>query len=163
MRKLYKNVLIWATFFSGIIITNCIFYRFADKVLKEERKKREKAERYKSLLSQWVNLKNSNRTLSEYFSIRDVKTIAIYGYSEMGRQLLDELSGDSGIDVLYFIDKRARQYKEKDVNIYMIEDELPVVDAVVVTPICEYNEISTELQKKTSFRIISLEDIMFSI
>lgn len=160
---MYKKILILGTFVSGIIISNCILYRFADKVLSDERKKREKAERYKALLSQWVNIKNNNRTLAEYFSTRGIKKIAIYGYSEMGRQLQDELSGNSEIEILYFIDKRASQYKDKDANIYMIDDDLPVVDVVVVTPICEYTEILTELQKKNSFDIISLEDIMYSI
>ena len=145
----------------GIVICIVFFYKFADNALDTYRKKFEKAERYKALLIQWLNLRNTS--IADYLISFGVSTVAIYGYSEVGKILFNMLSSNSKIETLYYIDQKAHEFSQTDIVIYTLEDELPEVDAIVVVSICDYDEIEIELRKKTSFKIISLEDIVYNI
>lgn len=113
------------------------------------------------MMNQWVKVKQEGENLSDYFEKNGYKKIAIYGMSYAGETLADELNG-SAIEVLYGIDKKAGNiYAEFDV--VSPEDELPEVDAVVVTSITFFDEIEEMLEKKLDCPIISLEDILYEV
>ena len=45
----------------------------------------------------------------------------------------------------------------------VVEEVLPKVDAIIVTPVYFFDEIKDMLQKKTVCRIISLEDVIYKL
>ena len=77
----------------------------------------------------------------------------------MGSRLFEELQGLE-VKVLYVIDKNAANINRDDVQMYTLEQKLPQVDAVIVTPIQFFYEIERELNYKLSADIISLEDVV---
>ena len=42
-----------------------------------------------------------------------------------------------------------------------MEDELPTVDAVVVTAVFYFDQIASELQEKVECPIVSVEDVLY--
>lgn len=132
-----------------------------NKQLDKRDKKVNKFKSYYNMLNQWLVLKQDGKSLEEYFANNEVKTIAIYGMGEMGNRLLDELK-DSGVEVKYGIDKQA-DYTYADINMVSPDEELDEVDAVVVTAIFAFDEISEELGKNMSCPILSLEDVVYEI
>lgn len=110
---------------------------------------------------QWLQVRQSGKTLVEYFERHNYKTIAIYGMKELGERLYDELS-DSGIEVSYIIDKRAGSIYA-DVEIVPPEADLEPVDVIVVTALFYFDEVEEALEEKVDCPIVSLEDILYEV
>ena len=113
------------------------------------------------LMNQWVENKQKGFHLEEYFKRKNIRSVAIYGMSYIGQRLYDELKG-SGIEIKYAIDKNMKGiYSE--IDIYQSLDDLPQVDAIVVTACYYYGDIEKELRLKTNNAIISLEDVVYKL
>ena len=113
------------------------------------------------ILKQWFVLRQQGKMTEQYFKENEYKKIAIYGMSDLGQFLSDELQ-NSEIEVAYGIDRRADKLSAR-VPILTMEDELPTVDVCVVTAAYFFNQIAEELQKKLECPIISIEDILYSM
>ena len=113
------------------------------------------------MMNQWVKVKQEEKNLSENFEFNNYKNIAIYGMSYVGETLVNELK-NTNINVKYGIDKNAdRIYSE--VDIVTMEDDLEDIDAIVVTAITFFDEISKKLEEKVDCPILSLEDILYEV
>ncbi len=113
------------------------------------------------LFDQWLEKKQKGICLSSYFEKYGYKNIAIYGMGKVGQRLVDELQ-KSDVKVDYVIDKNA-DYVHTDMKVYRPEDDLPGVDAVIVTPISYFFPIKNQLKDKVDCPIISAEDIAYEI
>ena len=80
---------------------------------------------------------------------------------ELGERLEAELNG-SDIQVRYVIDQNADNINIK-LPKYTVSDDLPEVDAVVVTAVYYYQDIEETLSRKVDYQIISLEDVVYGI
>lgn len=109
------------------------------------------------LMDQWMVLKQKKIFIGEYLKTRNYTHIAVYGIGFIGRKLLYELADDVVVD--YIIDQKA-DVISTELPIYLPEDELDVVDAVIVTAITYFNEIREKLSKKVIYPILSIEDIL---
>lgn len=112
------------------------------------------------ILNKWLQIKNKNNSLRPYFEDNYLFNVAIYGLGAIGQRLYEELEMEE-IDVKYGIDQNAKNIQIKGLEIKSLEDELPKVDAVIVTPIAFY-EIEKNLYKKMGDEavIVSIEDIV---
>ena len=156
MKKAVKLV---ATLISGMGIGAILSGKILGKSKEEKSKKVDKFKSYYNMLNQWVALEQEGKSLVEYFTQNSINTIAIYGMGEMGNRLYAELE-NSGIEVKYAIDKNADNTYSQ-LNIKSLEDDLPYVDAIVVTAIFDFSDIEEMLSSKTEFQIISLEDVIY--
>ena len=117
--------------------------------------------RYYSMLIHWLEIRQENRSLVEYFEKNGYKKVAIYGMKEFGERLFDELKGTS-VEVAYTIDRNADEiYCE--VPVRKPNDNLDKVDAMIVTAVISYDSIKEDLSKKVDCPIINLEDIVFGV
>ena len=123
--------------------------------------KEEKFRTYYTVLNQWMKLKNENKSLEEYFVKNNIKTIGIYGMGELGERFYEELK-DKNVDIKYGIDKMGGYIDEK-IEIISMDNDLELVDAIIVTPMFDFDSIFDELSNKTESKIISLEDVVFGI
>lgn len=142
----------------------------AQKALKKESDFHNRYKSYYTTSNQWLINKNEGKSVGDYFKENDYKTIAIYGMGTMGELFYDELkkSSDIKVKVAYFIDKNAE-------DLYYGIDDLPVVnlddissqedvDAIIVTPIYDFDKIEKDLNDAgVNAEIISLEDIVYEI
>lgn len=110
------------------------------------------------LMNQWVKIKQEGFDIATYFINQNYNKIAIYGMSYVGETLLSELK-NSTVKVSYAIDKNAFNLCS-EIDIFMPNDELAPVDVIVVTAVCFYDEIKTDLEKRFKCPIVSLENII---
>lgn len=142
---------------AGTIITS----KLIQKNVELELKKTDKFRSYYNMLNQWLILKHNGKSLENYFINKNYKTIAIYGMGEMGNRLYEELK-DTSVNVSYAIDKNSiNTYSEIDV--FELEDNLPIVDVIIVTAVFDFNEIQKQLINFVDFPIISLDEIIYEI
>lgn len=141
----------------GTVLTGNIWKGKADKISKVS----EKHLALYLMMNQWVKVKQQNGSIEEYLQKQGYKEIAIYGMNFVGETLLRELSG-SDIRVRYGIDKNAANV-HLDIHVVTPDDELPAVDAVIVTPITFFEEIEDMLYSKMDCPILSIDDILYEI
>lgn len=108
---------------------------------------------------QWLHIRQSNRTLVEYFNKHFIKTIAIYGMGYLGCNLYDELE-DSDIDVLYVIDKNPGHIGEV-VEVVKADAEWNYVDAIVITAIDDEESLKQYVQNKCSYKALGIKEILY--
>lgn len=114
------------------------------------------------LLNHWLEIKNEGKNAAVYFEEMRYKHIAVYGMAELGNRLSEDLA-DSSICIDYGIDKDVCCCIARIDEVYSPEDELPEVDAIVVTPYAVFEEIKNDLKEKVKCPIISLEDVIWSV
>lgn len=127
------------------------------QVLEERDKQKNKFSRFFSILDQWMALVEEGKDIDIFMNKHGYKSIAVYGYAALGKHILSHLKGK--IEVKYFIDKKINDDRTM-VTIYEMNEKLPEVDAIVVTPIHEYLEVERELRSKVSCDIVSLETVI---
>lgn len=113
------------------------------------------------MFNQWLIDKQEGKSLAVFFEDSGFKSIAVYGMSYLGERLVDELKG-SEIEVKYAIDKNAENI-DADIEVKPPSDDLPEVDAVVVTAVYFFDEIESELAGLVDCPVISLEDVLFEV
>lgn len=121
-----------------------------------------KNKKYSQLFDNWLILTERGDTIDTFFKERNIKEIAIYGYGNIGRHLVTQLS-DSDISIKYVIDKRKGGILTDNIPCYQISDKMPSVDAIVITPFCEYSQIENGLRGITPAKLISIEDIVYEL
>lgn len=158
MKKGVVSVLsVGAGVLAGAIGTNIK----AEKKIFEKQKLADKHLALYLLMNQWVKVKQEGKNVTEYFEKNGYNKIAIYGMSYVGETLVDELK-DSKIEIVCAIDKNADGiYSE--IDMITPNDEIPQVDAVIVTPVFFFEEIEELLRRRTSADILSLEDILYEV
>ena len=121
---------------------------------------------YYQLTNQWLMNKNENKGMKTYFADNNIKSIAIYGMGTLGELLYSEIK-DSDVKVKYFIDKNADTlyYGVDDIAVVGLDDigSQDEVDAIIVTPIFDFDEIESDMEDITNISLISLEDIVYGI
>ena len=114
------------------------------------------------LLNHWLEIKNEGHSAVEYFENMGYKHIAIYGMAELADRLFEELE-NTDICIEYGIDKDVSCTNSRIKEIYSLQDNLPMVDVIVVTPYYAFEGICKGLKEKIECPVISIEDVIWSI
>lgn len=114
------------------------------------------------LLDKMLCRKQRGHTIGNYLTEYNIQTVAIYGMSYVGLRLYDELKL-AGAVVKYGIDQNADRIKMQEIDILYPDEELPEVDAIIVTATLFYEEIEKKLSRQVSAKIYSLKEILCEI
>lgn len=113
------------------------------------------------VFSKWMCMKSKGKTIAGYLTEKGYRSIAIYGMHYLGECLLEELK-ESGIEVRYAIDRNAASLYA-DVDILTLDDNIPKVDAVIVTAIWSFDEIKKSISEVAEYPVLSLKDIVYDM
>lgn len=114
--------------------------------------------RYK-FLHYWMWLREQGIGLDTFFKQRGIKRIALYGLGIEGKHFRDEMYAE-GMEISYAIDRQGDILHDR-FPVYRMEDNLPEVDAIVVSVIDEFFPIYKMLQDKVNCRVYSLEEVVY--
>lgn len=161
IKKVIKNIVKVSTL--GGIIGGFVYV--GQKSLKKESMLGKRYKSYYELVSQWIVNKNQNKDISKYFIENDIKTIAIYGMGTLGELFFEDIK-NTNVKVRYFIDKNVDElyYGLDGISVVGIDDieNQKTVDAIIITPVFDYESILEDLQNIDT-KIISLEDVIYEI
>lgn len=113
------------------------------------------------LYNKWMYARNEGKTIAEYLKENGYKSVAIYGMHYLGENLLEELTANE-VEVKYAIDRNADKISS-EVSLLRPEDDLPNVDAIIVTAFYFFNEIQSNLQERVDCPVLSIEDLIYEI
>ncbi len=119
-----------------------------------------KEKRYKRILELWMTLRDRNIKADHFLLKRNINRIAIYGVGILGRHLYHELK-ETRVKVECFLD-RNKKAGIPETETYLPGRELQNIDAIIVTPLMEYEEIKMSLSNFYSCIIISIETILLN-
>lgn len=114
------------------------------------------------IASFWLFELYNGKSISSYFEEKKIRSVAIYGVGILGRILILALQ-KTDVQIIYLIDRR--EFTEIN-NIPVIktnDSRINEVDAIIVTPIYEFENIKTISLKDIKCKIISLEDIIYAM
>lgn len=140
---------------------------YTQNKLKEKNSYIKRYRMYYELTNQWLLNKFSNNNAGAYFEKKNYTSIAVYGQGTLGELFSGDIKNQN-VKIEYFIDKNADGISNNADNIPVvgIEDiaDQNKVDAIVVTPIANYDEIVGDLENAgIECDIISLEDVIYGI
>lgn len=149
----------------GGIIGGVIY--LAQKTILHEKDYRQRYQTYYNTTNQWLLNKNDGKDVGEYFKENNYKTIAIYGMGTMAELFYEEVK-KADVKVAYFIDKNSEElyYGLDDISVIGLSDisSQEKVDAIIVTPIYDFDKIEEDLNDKgAECDIVSLEDVIYEI
>lgn len=112
------------------------------------------------LEKKWIQALRRGKNTLNYFYNHQIRNVCIYGYGVLGNLLYDELK-NSEIFVSGVIDANV---KSDEVSIFTLEEiENFDCDAIVITAVSAFYEISEMLREKTELTILSIKDIIESL
>ncbi len=111
---------------------------------------------YEELDDLWKKV--SEILLKDYFSKNNIQNIAIYGMGVFGNKLYSVLK-KIDINVKYIIDQKV-DVKNIDITKVSIEEDLEEVDAIIVTPLFDFENIKKRIVHKVPYKVISLYEII---
>lgn len=117
-----------------------------------------RAKRNFRMLDIWMTLREHGKSIADWLETQGIGTVAVYGAGYLGRHLLAELH-NSHVKVLYVIDRRSVKIMPQ-YPLYRLDDELTTVDAIIVTPVGQYDAIRRSIREYTEYKTISLEHIL---
>ena len=110
------------------------------------------------LMCRWIGLKQRNVNIADFLIESGYKRIAVYGMNHIGTLIVEELN-NSQVEVAYGIDKNAHDISN-EIAVWKVENNLPYVDAIIVTAMSEFKEIEADLSKKIKCDIISIDKVI---
>lgn len=115
-------------------------------------------EQYISLQSKIERLHQQAYFDSLWQSVRSQR-LAVYGWGILGREIAEWMKR-AGISVCYAIDSGKDAFVEPEIPLYIPGEDFPEADVIIVTPVTGFREIKAGLEKKSSAKIISLQEFL---
>lgn len=104
----------------------------------------------------WVELHQSGGNIADKLMQAGISTVAIYGAGKHGMMLYNELKSTK-VKVDYWIDRNCKAETIEECPVISVDNKLPPVDAVIITPYREFQSIESSLKEKIKARMIPLD------
>ncbi len=106
----------------------------------------------------WMGLREKGINIFSFLERYGIKHIAVYGYGMLAKHLIPELEG-TDVEIDYFIDRSRRKNAIK-YEVKPVADNLPQVDAVIITVVDEFDSIYQMLKERMDCKFFSLYEIV---
>lgn len=164
--KHYSNLVIWGLIVSIFWLVVLIIHRsFWSRRLCQADKNKYYFQKNYDFLLRWKDNELKGKKITETLNERGYSMIAVYGMGKIGWLLCDQLM-EEGMDIAYAIDRDADKLSYNaftnipDVRLKTPEEDLEPVDVIIVTALVSFQEIKMNLQKKYSYAIMSIEELL---
>lgn len=132
-----------------------------DMYILEIEKKLQKFYQFYQLLTCWMMKKAKEESIALFLKNQGINTVIIYGYSELGKILRQEI--EKTIEIRYIFDKKIRYKSDGDILFCFPEKKEEKVDLVIVTAIYDFEIIKEELEALEYMNVVSLKDLVDKI
>lgn len=126
--------------------------------LSDEKYKKEMA--HKQILETWMTLRDRKITVDMFLTKMGIKRVAIYGCGMLGKHLYYELK-ESDITVVCMLD-RNRMVNISGIKAIAPDELTEKVDAIIITPMMEYDKICEYLRQWHKCCMMSIETVIYN-
>ena len=112
-----------------------------------------------NIMDSWMSLWEQKKSVADFLEKYHYKKVAVYGIGILGKHLTFELL-QKNIEVAYTID-RNKLLSYPGIPNYLLKEALPVVDAVIVTAVYEFDDIWKNIRNcKVKCPVLSLVELL---
>lgn len=111
------------------------------------------------ILDRLLTCKENRINLDQRLLEKNINSIAIYGCGIVGRHFTKALK-DTKIEIKCFIDQYTLETEVDQIKVIKLEENIPNVDAVIITPIYDYEKIVCMLSQVYCGKFISILDLI---
>ena len=122
--------------------------------------KMDKHSRYETLENDLKIVEKNPLILKEYLIRNNYKNISLYGYGIIGKRF-HCICKSIGIKIGYSYDKGV--LSTDDMEIYAIDQDAPIADIIIITPVQEKEVLMRELRKRRKEPIIGIDTLLSSV
>ncbi len=112
-------------------------------------------------VNSWLTIKEQGKSVGEWLRRQGIYVVAIYGRGYLGQHLVKDLVS-SNVEIRYIVEKNVGK-RHPQYEVYGVSNNLPPVDAIIVTPVGRYDAIRRDIRRFVDYRTISLEYILAEI
>lgn len=149
-----------------VVISFCMGFSCAVLVYKNKRKieiknKEEQHNKlflYFHILNMWMEMRQKGKSAVSFLQKKQIRKIAIYGMKELGERFYEEVK-NTDIEVVCIIDKNPQQVLG-DFRVISPKENIPKVDAVIVTADYYFAEIKKQMEERVDCPIYSLHGVL---
>ena len=128
------------------------------KVIKDKDVENEKVRQNFNILGEWLSMYERGEHIAKKLLELNIETVGIYGMGILGSHLYRQLD-NTKVKVNYIIDKNDLK------GIYTAKlikpcDHMENIDAVIVTPVYQFNNIKRNILKYNDIEVISLREVL---
>lgn len=118
------------------------------------------------MMKRWMENRNNNKLLAEYFKECGYNHIAIYGAGDVGLLLFHELK-NSDVTIEFFVDRNAEALENISGIPVILPKYIPKqkeVDCIIVTAVGNFEIINEMLTNNfPEIGVVSLKDIVYEM
>ena len=111
-----------------------------------------------NMLGIWIRNLIDGKSISAILLRMGINRVMIYGASVAGKRLREEICSD--IEVVGFIDRNMYLLSDENTEIYDPVESFPYTDAIIISPISCFDEISEQMSIKAKNGCLSLYDLI---
>lgn len=141
------------------VVTERIINKALDAKIKRQKRMIDKDNRIMKLYERWVTGYSRGENMCQFLLDNRLEHIAIFGFGTLGRAVFDVIRSSS-VSVSYIIESNKSRWDKNLCQFFTAQDDLPNVDAVIVTAISDFEDISKKMKENLICPILSLEDIV---
>lgn len=117
-----------------------------------------------NLLMRWIGIKQSGRSIENFFLNNNYRSIAIYGFGDLGKLFFNELRNSKVPRIVAVIDKNVDYFNidiaYNDVDFITPQEVFPSFDVMVIASVRSYSEMYSLVKDKCTSPIVSLEQVI---
>ncbi len=111
----------------------------------------------------WMMVNGLGKSIGQFLKEQGIKSVAIYGMETLGVRVYYELLKTNEIEVKYALDQNP-QIQIPGIKIYKPDMRLNIaIDAVIVTDLRSYDDVSVNLKKNGYSRVIALDEMLYAM
>ncbi|SMP52672.1 hypothetical protein [Anoxynatronum buryatiense] len=144
------------------LLPNFLEYELYKTAVEYENEQYGRVKQYYLFLVKWLTLITGGGKIEDCLLERGYNTIAIYGYGEIGKLLIRDLSQTSKIKIDFIVDNGATHNNDNSVPIYHVDQLTPELSTalIIVTPIFAYDQIEKDLNEKGCEKIMCIDELI---
>lgn len=108
--------------------------------------------------TRWIQAIQKGFSIKDYLLKNEVNSVAIYGMAQLGCRVFDELE-NSKITIKYVMDRNNTE-ASRIINMVNPNEDLPEVDAIIVTVLSQEKELIRWLEKRCTYKVFGLSQII---
>lgn len=141
----------------GFLLSTMAFFFFFGKFILKERNNNIKYKILFELLGLWNIKEEKGYKFGSRIDKNECRTIGIYGVGVLGKKLVNVLCSE-GFECVLIDSNASVQFENK--HVFSINEILPAMDLLIVTPITYFDEIEKSMSGKVNCPIVSLKKVI---
>lgn len=137
-------------------------YVYLRTALKSVRKQSRKLEQLLQTANQMLVENTEGRQIHKRLEGRNVSSVAIYGMSEIGERIMEDLLLHSSVRLLYGMDMRAGEIRAV-IPVYTLEEaaKMEKPEVVILTTYTENDNLKKAIEEKLSCNVVTIGELFY--